>query len=427
MNGKPIFRVGVYGLELRDVRLIEIVFKHSQYNKYEFRRAETEAGVKADLLVLNLDHPQGIAAAQAAAQSGRAIPVIAVVARGAQSNARHAISIDRLTLQLLPILNRVIELEFGDALDAAAAAQAPTPVPQAAPTVAPMPSASMTSAAPSPQPQLDDFVDTQIMAQAMKESEPPVRQVSPNQFPSLASLEAAANQGMNEKASSSFSPNPVDTLYKGAPLDSAAARLAAALPPAAERHTEPQLPRVPDRIETPAQAKPSAPLKNLVKFPSPEGVSGQQRLRALVVDDSPTVRQQLSAALGKMGLHAESVASAREALDTLATQHFDIALFDVVMPDMDGYKLTREVKKNRALRAMPVVILTSKSSPFDLARGALAGCDTYLTKPVPLKQLEAALVKLLRKSLAIDDLSQLMRLTPSVADSAGQKSLVRSA
>jgi CheY-like chemotaxis protein len=259
----------------------------------------------------------------------------------------------------------------------------------------------------------------------MQEMEPAPRVQMPNQFPNLASLEAAASQGMNERASSSFSPNPVDTLYRGAPLDAAAARLAAGLPPAAERHTEPQLPRVPERLEQPAAAKPAAPLKNLVKFPSPEGVP--QRLRALVVDDSPTVRQQLSAALGKMGLHAESVASAREALDTLATQHFDIALFDVVMPEMDGYKLTREVKKNRALRSMPVVILTSKSSPFDLARGALAGCDTYLTKPVPLKQLEAALVKLLRKSLAIDDLSQLMRLTPPAQDSAGPKSFARSA
>jgi CheY-like chemotaxis protein len=413
MNGKPIFRVGVYGLELRDVRLIEIVFKHS-------RRAETETGVKADLLVLNLDHPQGIAAAQTAAQSNKAIPVIAVVARGAQSNARHAISIDRLTLQLLPILNRVIELEFGESLETAAA-----PAHEA-----PAASASLVPANPpasAPEPNLDDFVDTQIMAQAMKEPEPPARPVAQNQFPSLASLEAAANQGMSEKASSSFSPNPVDTLYRGAPLDAAAARLASGLPSAPERHTEPQLPRIMERLEPQAQVKPTAPLKNLVKFPSPEGLGGQQRLRALVVDDSPTVRQQLSAALGKMGLQADSVSSAREALDTLATQHFDIALFDVVMPDMDGYKLTREVKKNRALRAMPVVILTSKSSPFDLARGALAGCDTYLTKPVPLKQLEAALVKLLRKSLAIDDLSQLMRLSPPAVDATGQKSLARSA
>jgi CheY-like chemotaxis protein len=417
MNGKPIFRVGVYGLELRDVRLIEIVFKHSQYNKYEFRRAETETGAASDLLVLNLDHPQGSAAAQAAAQSARQIPVIAVVARGAQSNARHAISIDRLTLQLLPILNRVIELEFGEALAQAAAAQA-TPA-------APTPFVPTTSVSAAPQTRLDDFVDTQVMAQAMQETEPRPRVQAPNQFPNLAALEAAAAQGMNERASSSFSPNPVDTLYRGAPLDSAAARIAAGLPPAAERHTEPQLPRLAERVESPAAAKPAAPLKNLVKFPSPEGA--QQRLRALVVDDSPTVRQQLCAALGKMGLHAESVASAREALDTLATQHFDIALFDVVMPEMDGYKLTREVKKNRALRSMPVVILTSKSSPFDLARGALAGCDTYLTKPVPLKQLEAALVKLLRKSLAIDDLSQLMRLSPLSADSAGQKSFARSA
>jgi DNA-binding response OmpR family regulator len=64
---------------------------------------------------------------------------------------------------------------------------------------------------------------------------------------------------------------------------------------------------------------------------------------------------------------------------------------------------------------MPVIILTSKSSPFDLARGALAGCDTYLTKPVPLKELEAAVVKQLRKALAIDDISGLIRMTSAAA------------
>jgi CheY-like chemotaxis protein len=58
---------------------------------------------------------------------------------------------------------------------------------------------------------------------------------------------------------------------------------------------------------------------------------------------------------------------------------------------------------------LPVIILTSRSSPFDLARGALAGCDTYLTKPVPFRALEAAVIKQMRRYLAIDDLSGMIR------------------
>lgn len=141
----------------------------------------------------------------------------------------------------------------------------------------------------------------------------------------------------------------------------------------------------------------------------------RRRPRALIVDDSPTVRRQLSLALHQIGLDSEAVASAREALDVLAMRRYEMVLADVVMPDMDGYKLTRTIKRNKALRGMPVIILTSRSSPFDLARGALAGCNSYLVKPVPLKQLEAAIVKQLRRSLAIDDLRGLIRLSGEAA------------
>jgi twitching motility two-component system response regulator PilG len=66
------------------------------------------------------------------------------------------------------------------------------------------------------------------------------------------------------------------------------------------------------------------------------------------------------------------------------------------MPEMDGYKLTREIKRNRLLRAMPVIILTSRSSPFDLARGALAGCNSYLVKPVSLYSLRETVARHLK-------------------------------
>lgn len=169
---------------------------------------------------------------------------------------------------------------------------------------------------------------------------------------------------------------------------------------------------------------------NLVAFPmggpvpGPAATEAAPRLRALIVDDSPTVRQQLTAAFERMGMDVVSADSASAALEHLRGGHFDLALVDVVMPDMDGYKLTREIKRNKQLRQMPVIILTSKTSPFDLARGALAGCDSYLSKPVPLRALEAAVLKQLRKSLAIDDLSTLIR-TGSQAQSASQTAQAR--
>ena len=135
----------------------------------------------------------------------------------------------------------------------------------------------------------------------------------------------------------------------------------------------------------------------------------RERLRALVVDDSPTVRMQLVKTIERMGMDCDAAEGGEAALAHLANQSYQIIFVDVVMPDMDGYKLTREIKRNKAHKGTPVIILTSKSSPFDRARGALAGCDTYLTKPVELKRLFEATVMCLTKSMAVSDLTGLVR------------------
>jgi len=127
------------------------------------------------------------------------------------------------------------------------------------------------------------------------------------------------------------------------------------------------------------------------------------------VDDSPTVRTQLSNVITRIGMQCELADGAAAALARLEDGHYDLIVVDVLMPDMDGYKLTREIRRGRTHRHTPVIILTSQSSPFDRARGALAGCDIYLTKPVGLKAFYDAATRALRKSMAVDDLS--LRLT----------------
>jgi CheY-like chemotaxis protein len=128
-----------------------------------------------------------------------------------------------------------------------------------------------------------------------------------------------------------------------------------------------------------------------------------RRPRVLVVDDSPTVRRQLGTALHQMGIDCEAVSSAQDALERLGMRRYELVMADVVMPDMDGYRMTRLIKKNRSLRGMPVVILTSRSSPFDLARGALAGCNSYLVKPVTLQSLRDTVMKHLRRVARRED------------------------
>jgi two-component system, cell cycle response regulator len=173
----------------------------------------------------------------------------------------------------------------------------------------------------------------------------------------------------------------------------------------------PTLERLASSLSAPQAANPAqAPAPQLASVSRPAQVlhiatkPQRERLRALVVDDSPTVRTQLVQTVERMGMACDSAESAAVALRILEQRSYDVIYVDVVMPDMDGYKLTREIKRSATHKATPVIILTSQSSPFDRARGALAGCDTFLTKPVDVKRFYEATAKVLRKNRAVDDL-----------------------
>jgi len=77
----------------------------------------------------------------------------------------------------------------------------------------------------------------------------------------------------------------------------------------------------------------------------------------------------------------------------LSQNNIDLVFLDVMLPGADGYQICKTIKKNRQKTTVPVVMLTSKSSPFDRVKGSLAGCDSYLTKPVEFRKLIEVLDK----------------------------------
>ncbi len=125
----------------------------------------------------------------------------------------------------------------------------------------------------------------------------------------------------------------------------------------------------------------------------------EQRRPILVVDDSLAVRAYLRSLLEARGFSVTDAASVRAALEVMTQRTFDCVLMDVLMPDIDGYEGCRQIKsRQRGASAVPVVMLTSKSSPFDRIRGKMAGCDAYLTKPVEPQQLSAVLQNHVRRA-----------------------------
>jgi twitching motility two-component system response regulator PilG len=107
-------------------------------------------------------------------------------------------------------------------------------------------------------------------------------------------------------------------------------------------------------------------------------------LSALVVDDSLPIRLQMQKELGAFVGNVDLAETGEQAIELVGKNDYDIVFLDVVLPGMDGYQICKTIKREKRTKNIPVVMLTGKSSPFDRVRGKLAGCDTYLTKPVDL-------------------------------------------
>ena len=102
----------------------------------------------------------------------------------------------------------------------------------------------------------------------------------------------------------------------------------------------------------------------------------------LVIDDSLLVHTQMELILSEYGVIADFAENAETGLSRAQENAYKLVFLDVMLPEMDGYKACKLLKADPKTCATPVVMLTSKRSPFNRMHGSLVGCDKYLTKPV---------------------------------------------
>lgn len=111
----------------------------------------------------------------------------------------------------------------------------------------------------------------------------------------------------------------------------------------------------------------------------------------LVVEDDMDSRATLCTMLEALGFQHISFASAREALQAIPGKHIDLALLDIMMPEMNGYQLLAELKKLPEFKDLPVIMVTAKDQDSEILEGYQYGADYYITKPYTAKQLEYGL------------------------------------
>jgi two-component system chemotaxis response regulator CheY len=112
-------------------------------------------------------------------------------------------------------------------------------------------------------------------------------------------------------------------------------------------------------------------------------------LKALVVEDSPTMRQLLVYALKRIpGMVAVEAVDGVDALKKLATiGRPDLILTDINMPIMDGLKLIQRVRSDAATRDVPIIVITTEGAAEDRARALALGANAYITKPIQAPQV----------------------------------------
>src|SRR3990170_8148049 len=106
-----------------------------------------------------------------------------------------------------------------------------------------------------------------------------------------------------------------------------------------------------------------------------------------IVEDSPTQAAKLKFFLEQHGYQVSVANNGKEAIASMSKRKPTIAISDIIMPEMDGYELCRQIKADENLKDIPVILLTSLSDPEDIVRSLECGADNFITKPYEEKYL----------------------------------------
>ncbi len=113
----------------------------------------------------------------------------------------------------------------------------------------------------------------------------------------------------------------------------------------------------------------------------------RSQARILVVDDNPTGRDVVAAYLRGRGYRVDVAANGHEAIDQASRLEPSLILMDIQMPDMDGIEAMKQLRANPALARVPIIALTALAMQGDRERCLEAGADSYVSKPVSLRQI----------------------------------------
>ena len=124
-------------------------------------------------------------------------------------------------------------------------------------------------------------------------------------------------------------------------------------------------------------------------------------IKILVVEDDVNTRKLMCAVLKQNGFETLQAEDGIAALEVMEKQHVDLVVLDLMMPNMDGYELTRQIRL--AWETLPILMVTAKQEPKDKRQGFVVGTDDYMTKPVDEEEMVLRIRALLRRAQIASD------------------------
>lgn len=131
-------------------------------------------------------------------------------------------------------------------------------------------------------------------------------------------------------------------------------------------------------------------------------------ITVLIADDEAEIADLIGLHLAREGYRCIKASDGQEALDIIRTQSVDLAILDIMMPKIDGYEVTRQIREQHHL---PIIFLSAKATDLDKITGLVRGADDYMTKPFNPMELVARVNAQLRRFI---------QLNPSVAAPADE-------
>lgn len=117
--------------------------------------------------------------------------------------------------------------------------------------------------------------------------------------------------------------------------------------------------------------------------------------RVLIVEDEDNIAIALDYLMSREGYEHDRIATGRGALDKIRETRPDLVLLDVMLPEVSGYEICQEVRADKGLGAVKILMMTARGSAMERRKGLALGADGFIAKPFELKELRAEVHRIL--------------------------------